>query len=221
MERRKKPRGNQSLDLPTVSQSVRRAIAACAFRFLRRPEAQAVFFRRRHQPRSPTLAKIRPGNPAPAMGPGTTFDIAPNKPSISPLIPSVKKRVSGSPLNALARKRNALGRPRVSVRSRRSAASRTGPRNVFQLKAGKSMKHPTPSDFIVKVNESYVNVIFKPTDSDYNFGRLADPEDIARYGPLSRSPNVRHGNTGDTGDYPAEEVAQMAHSLAVKAVTSP
>jgi hypothetical protein len=117
MERRKKPRGNQSLDLPTVSQSVRRAIAACAFRFLRRPEAQAVFFRRRHQPRSPTLAKIRPGNPAPAMGPGTTFDIAPNKPSISPLIPSVKKRVSGSPLNALARKRNALGRPRVSVRS--------------------------------------------------------------------------------------------------------
>jgi hypothetical protein len=83
------------------------------------------------------------------------------------------------------------------------------------------MRHPTPSDFIVKVNESYVNVIFKPTDSDYNFGRLADPEDIARYGPLSRSPNVRHGNTSDTGDYPPEEVARMAHSLAVKAITSP
>jgi len=93
--------------------------------------------------------------------------------------------------------------------------------HVLQPKAGKSMKHPTPSDFIVKVNESYVNVIFKPTDSDYNFGRLADPEDIARYGPLSRSPNVRHGNTGDTGDYPPEDVAQMAHSLAVKAITSP
>jgi hypothetical protein len=93
--------------------------------------------------------------------------------------------------------------------------------HVFQGKAGKPMKHPTPSDFIVKVNENYVNVIFKPTDSDYNFGRLADPEDIARHGPLSRSPNVRHGNTGDTGDYPAEEVAQMAHSLAVKAITTP
>ena len=33
--------------------------------------AQAVFFRRRHQPRRPPLAKIRPGSPAPAMGPGT------------------------------------------------------------------------------------------------------------------------------------------------------
>jgi hypothetical protein len=35
------------------------------------PEAQAVFFRRRHQPRRPPLAKIRPGRPAPAMGAGT------------------------------------------------------------------------------------------------------------------------------------------------------
>jgi hypothetical protein len=32
---------------------------------------------------------------------------------------------------------------------------------------------------------------------------------------------VRHGNTGDTGDYASEEVAQMAHSLAVKAITNP
>jgi hypothetical protein len=32
---------------------------------------QATFFRRRHQPRRPPLAKIRPGRPAPAMGPGT------------------------------------------------------------------------------------------------------------------------------------------------------
>jgi hypothetical protein len=33
---------------------------------------QVLFFRRRHQPRRPPLAKIRPGSPAPAMGPGTT-----------------------------------------------------------------------------------------------------------------------------------------------------
>jgi hypothetical protein len=87
--------------------------------------------------------------------------------------------------------------------------------------AGKSMKQPTPSDFIVNVQESFVSVIFKPSNSEYNFGRLADPADIARYGALSQSPNVRHGNTGDTGDYPPEEVAQMAHSLAVKAITTP
>ena len=81
------------------------------------------------------------------------------------------------------------------------------------------MKQPTRSDFIVEVKESSVSVIFKPRNSDYNFVRLANPEDIARYGPLSQSPNVRHGNT--TGDYPSEEVARMAHLLAVKAITSP
>src|SRR5215470_2123463 len=32
---------------------------------------QAIFFRRRHQARRPPQAKIRPGRPAPAMGPGT------------------------------------------------------------------------------------------------------------------------------------------------------
>jgi hypothetical protein len=81
------------------------------------------------------------------------------------------------------------------------------------------MKQPTPSDFIVNVEESNVSVIFRPTDSDYSFDRLTDPEDMARYGPLSPSPNVRHGKIGDTGDYPAEEGAQMAHSLVVKAIT--
>jgi hypothetical protein len=64
------------------------------------------------------------------------------------------------------------------------------------------MKLPTPSDFTVEAKEAHVSVIFKPSDSHYNFGRLADPEDIARYGPLSRSSNVRHGKTGDTGEYP-------------------
>ena len=83
------------------------------------------------------------------------------------------------------------------------------------------MKHPTPSDFIVNVEEGHVSVIFKPSDSRYSFGRLADPEDIARHGPLSRSPNARHAATGDTGDYPPDEVAEMAHSLAVKAITTP
>jgi hypothetical protein len=34
-------------------------------------EAQATFCRRRHHARRPPLAKIRPGRPAPAMGPGT------------------------------------------------------------------------------------------------------------------------------------------------------
>jgi len=39
----------------------------------------------------------------------------------------------------------------------------------------------------VDVQESHVSVLFKPSDSHYGFGRLADPEDIARYGPLLQS----------------------------------
>jgi hypothetical protein len=40
------------------------------------------------------------------------------------------------------------------------------------------MKHPTPSDFLVEVKEAYVSVIFKPSDSHYSFGRLADPRTL-------------------------------------------
>jgi hypothetical protein len=36
--------------------------------------AQAIFFRRRHQPRRPPHATIRPGRPAPTTGPGTTTE---------------------------------------------------------------------------------------------------------------------------------------------------
>src|SRR5262249_12686192 len=35
------------------------------------PDSRAHAVRRRHQPRRPPLAKIRPGRPAPTMGPGT------------------------------------------------------------------------------------------------------------------------------------------------------
>jgi hypothetical protein len=83
------------------------------------------------------------------------------------------------------------------------------------------MKHPTPSDFTVDVSEAHVSVVFNPSDSQYSFGRLADPDDIARYGPLSRSASVRHGATGGTDDYPSDEVAELALTLAVKAITTP
>jgi hypothetical protein len=48
------------------------AIAGCRKHSVRiAPEVQAIFCRRRHQPRRPPPAKIRPGSPAPTMGPGT------------------------------------------------------------------------------------------------------------------------------------------------------
>ena len=51
--------------------------------------AQAVFRRRRHQPRRPPPAKIKPGNPAPTMGPGTGT-------------PGMKESVAGSKENVAA-----------------------------------------------------------------------------------------------------------------------
>ena len=79
------------------------------------------------------------------------------------------------------------------------------------------MKQPTKGDFtVVEILESGVTVLFEPTRSYYTFYRLADPNDIKRFGPLSPKPDsVRHaGPSGDTGDYRSDEVQAMAHSLA-------
>jgi hypothetical protein len=79
------------------------------------------------------------------------------------------------------------------------------------------MKQPIEDDFaVVEVLESGVTVLFEPTQSFYTFYRLADPNDIKKYGPVSPEPDVvRHsGPSGDTGDYQSDEVQGMAHSLA-------
>ena len=81
------------------------------------------------------------------------------------------------------------------------------------------MKHPTPSDFVIDVTEAHVNVTFKPNGRLYRFGRLADPEDIVRFGPLSRGIET-NGGTDANVEYSEDEVARMAHTLAVKAVTT-
>jgi hypothetical protein len=49
---------------------IERGLGFCNVCELRR-QAQAIFCRRRHQPRRPPLPKIRPGSPAPTMGAGT------------------------------------------------------------------------------------------------------------------------------------------------------
>jgi hypothetical protein len=57
--------------------SAKRAAKSC---FARAQEVgediQAIFFRRRYQPRRAQPAKIRPGSPAPAMGPGTVMKVS-------------------------------------------------------------------------------------------------------------------------------------------------
>src|SRR5215831_1100634 len=57
-------------------------------------EAQAIFFRRRHQPRRPPPTRIRPGSPAPTRGPGTGTFTNVRKSSAAPL--GVKLFIGGT-----------------------------------------------------------------------------------------------------------------------------
>jgi len=84
---------------------------------------------------------------------------------------------------------------------------------------GEAVKQPMEADFDVQVREGHVEVIFRPTESHISFGILVDPKDIARLGRLSRSANVRHAKTGDTGDYSASEVEAVAFRLASAAIS--
>ena len=78
------------------------------------------------------------------------------------------------------------------------------------------MKHPVRGDFDTAVTEAGVNVTFKPTNSIYSFYRLAESEAVARVGPVSLG-HVRHaGRSGDTEDYPADEVQDMAQRIAAE-----
>jgi hypothetical protein len=76
------------------------------------------------------------------------------------------------------------------------------------------MKHPVRSDFDTAVTEAGVNVTFKPTNSIYSFYRLAESEDIARLGPVSLERVQHAGPSGDTEDYPSDEVQDMAQRIA-------
>ena len=74
------------------------------------------------------------------------------------------------------------------------------------------------TDFETQVLEAGVNVFFKPTKSHYTFLRLSNDKHVARSAPLSRDATVRHaGPSGDTGEYDAAQVFEMAYQLAMVA----
>ena len=75
------------------------------------------------------------------------------------------------------------------------------------------MKHPVRSHFHTVVTEAGVTVTFKPTNSIFS-------DDVARLGPVSLE-RVRHtGASGDTEDYPADEVQHMAQRIASEVAAS-
>ena len=69
------------------------------------------------------------------------------------------------------------------------------------------MKQPTKTDFDAEVDNAVVHVVFRPTESYYDYYRLAD-------GGLSLPPIIRHTKTGDTGDYASTEVRALADEVA-------
>jgi hypothetical protein len=75
---------------------------------------------------------------------------------------------------------------------------------------------PLEADYEIEVFDGGVRVTFRPTASEFTYQQLADPDDMVREGPLSRSPNVRHA--GDTGRYDGREVEALAFRLASGAV---
>ena len=87
-------------------------------------------------------------------------------------------------------------------------------RKLLLRLAGVPMKHPVRSDFDTAVTEAGVNVTFKPTNSIYSFYRLAESEDVARLGSVSLGHVLHAGPRGDTEDYPADEVRDMAQRIA-------
>ena len=116
----------------------------------------------------------------------------------------------------IAQKAKAL--QRLTMRARRSKLSLI--RSEADLPGDVPIKHPVRSDFDTAVTEAGVTVTFKPTKSIYSFYRLADSEDFARLGPVSPG-LVRHaGPSGDTADYPADEIQDMAQHIAAEVGTS-
>ena len=58
------------------------------------------------------------------------------------------------------------------------------------------MKKPQASDFVMDVMDTRVNVVFTPNGNPYMFGRLVDPDDVAHYGPVSRTMGTGVGENG-------------------------
>ena len=75
------------------------------------------------------------------------------------------------------------------------------------------MKQPIETDFDVRNHDAGVDVTFRPTESQYAFVLLADRRSLSRA-------SVRHGKTGDTGDYASGDVEATAFRVACAAIKS-
>ena len=78
------------------------------------------------------------------------------------------------------------------------------------------MTQSTEANFDVDIQVPYLVVMFRPTDSRYQFHFLIDGGDIREFGPISLFAEIRHaGATGDTGNYDPDAVRNMARAAAL------
>ena len=82
----------------------------------------------------------------------------------------------------------------------------------FAEPCARAVKHPAISDFHTIVAKAGVSITFKPTNSTYTY-RLTETNDIARL--VVSLAGVEHAGR-DTGDYPADEVQDMAQQIATE-----
>jgi hypothetical protein len=109
---------------------------------------------------------------------------------------------------------------RAELRERERQGLGDGPRSAGCAGArgrNEVIRHPIESNFYIDVSETAVEVIFAPTRSRYTYNRLVDHKET--FNLRSPNPLVRHaGSTGDTGDYPPEEVQAMTYRVALAAL---
>jgi hypothetical protein len=74
------------------------------------------------------------------------------------------------------------------------------------------VKQPIENDFEVQNHEAGVDVTFTSTKSQYSFLLLADRRSVT---PRA---SVRHGKSGDTGDYASGDVEATAFRVACAAI---
>src|SRR5215471_3353753 len=78
-------------------------------------DAQAIFRRRRHQPRRPPPAKIRPGRPAPATGPRTLAGVMLPPSELANI--GAAGNTARSPASVQGRRQKAVGPPQYKSES--------------------------------------------------------------------------------------------------------
>jgi hypothetical protein len=76
------------------------------------------------------------------------------------------------------------------------------------------VKQPIENDLDVQNHDAGGDVTFRPTESQYSFVLLGDRRS------LPPRASVRHGKTGDTGDYASGDVEATAFRVACAAIKS-